>query len=288
MPGAVATLLPDGNRLHLQHGPIDLIIGADGDTVRAFHAAQVRFETVLDELVGELPNLRKSNGTRPKGHIACVMYDAVAPLVCDYFVTPMAAVAGSVAETILQAMVGATELKRAYVNNGGDIALHLSTGSEFTMAIAGPLNQDLGRITLNAQTAVRGLATSGQGGRSHSFGIADAVTVLADTAASADVAATLIANAVDLPGHANISKEPANALDPDSDLGARCVVTHVGALSQDEVSLALDRGRKTADHMRDRGLIHSASLFLRDQNCTTGQSGIHDIQRGKTLEYARS
>ncbi|SDE38226.1 hypothetical protein [Ruegeria marina] len=30
MTTAVAALLPDGKRLHLQHGPIDLIIGAEG------------------------------------------------------------------------------------------------------------------------------------------------------------------------------------------------------------------------------------------------------------------
>ena len=48
---------------------------------------------------------------------------------------------------------------------------------------------------------MRGIATSGWRGRSFSLGIADAVTVLAATAAEADAAATVIANAVDLPGH---------------------------------------------------------------------------------------
>ena len=48
---------------------------------------------------------------------------------------------------------------------------------------------------------MRGIATSGWRGRSFSLGIADAVTVLAATAAEADAAATMIANAVDLPGH---------------------------------------------------------------------------------------
>ena len=40
---------------------------------------------------------------------------------------------------------------------------------------------------------VRGVATSGWRGRSHSLGIADSVTVLAATAAMADAAATVIA-----------------------------------------------------------------------------------------------
>jgi hypothetical protein len=44
-----ARLLPDGRRLHLQHGPIDLIIGAEGAREVAFAAARVRFETLLKE-----------------------------------------------------------------------------------------------------------------------------------------------------------------------------------------------------------------------------------------------
>ena len=66
---------------------------------------------------------------------------------------------------------------------------------------------------------MRGIATSGWRGRSFSLGIADAVTVLADRAAAADAAATIIANAVDLPGHPAIVRVPACELAPDSDLG---------------------------------------------------------------------
>ena len=45
-----------------------------------------------------------------------------------------------------------------------------------------------------------GSRRAGRRGRRASLGIADAVTVLAETAARADAAATLIANTVDLPG----------------------------------------------------------------------------------------
>ena len=54
------------------------------------------------------------------------MHAAVAPFAADCFITPMAAVAGAVAEEILGAMLAAAPLDRAYVNNGGDIALHLA------------------------------------------------------------------------------------------------------------------------------------------------------------------
>ncbi|HOO40207.1 MAG TPA: hypothetical protein PK653_02085 [Syntrophales bacterium] len=59
---ATRTRLPDG-RWHFQRGPIDLVIGADGDAraVEAAHeAAWNRFESVLAELVAELPALRRA------------------------------------------------------------------------------------------------------------------------------------------------------------------------------------------------------------------------------------
>lgn len=270
MTGAVAALLPDGERLHLQHGPIDLIIGADGDRAAAFSAAARRFETVLEELVAELPLLRRAVGERPEGRIARRMYQAARPHGA-VFVTPMAAVAGAVADEVLAAMVAAAPVSRAYVNNGGDIALHLTGDARFRMGIAGDDNARLGEIDIAAADPVRGIATSGQRGRSLSLGIADAVTVLAGSAAAADVAATLIANAVDLPGHGAVRRVAARERDPDSDLGERLVVTHVGPLTGAEVAAALSNGARVAQDMRDGGLIHMAALFLRGQSLIVGQ-----------------
>ena len=126
----------------------------------------------------------------------------------------------------------------------------------------------VGKTTIRADDAVRGVATSGRHGRSYSLGIADAVTVLADSAARADAAATLIANAVDLPGHPAIRRVPARDLDPDSDLGARPVTTEVGALTRDEVAHALESGVEEAERMRADGLIVAAVLCLDDQVAT--------------------
>ena len=109
--GPVARILPCGTRLHLQHGPIDLVIGADGDREAAFAAAKARFEVVLEELVGELP-LLKSQVTAyspcPVGAISQRMDQATRPH-CQTFVTRMAAVAGAVADTVLEAMQGHPE-----------------------------------------------------------------------------------------------------------------------------------------------------------------------------------
>lgn len=262
--GAQVAWLADGRRLHLHHGPIDLLIEAQGaGRAPALARAVARFDTLLAGLVEELPALRRPlDGTRFADPVARRMADAIAPYKGVY-VTPMAAVAGAVADEILAGIVAHGGIERAWVNNGGDIAFHLSAGRSLrAMGPAGP-------IELDAHSRARGMATSGRGGRSHSLGIADSVTVLAADAAGADVAATLIANAVDLPGHAAITRVPANSLSPDSDLGARPVTVALGPLAPGEVAEALARGRALAGNLRARGLIHEALLSLCGQVLTT-------------------
>ncbi len=257
-------MLPDGRRLHLHHGPIDLIIDAEGPAREpALRAASERFETVLVELVPELALLRMPVSQDPAlaGAIARRMRDAAAPFA-PLFITPMAAVAGAVADTILATMISGRDLTRAYVNNGGDVALHLTGDERFTAAIAAGRTD---RVVVTAESPARGIATSGRRGRSLSFGIADGVTVLAPTAAQADAAATMIANAVDLPGSSKITRKPARELDPDSDLGALPVTVEVAPLNATDIDAALDRGRRFADRCLSRGLICAAHLTLAGQ-----------------------
>lgn len=263
-----ASLLPDG-RLHLNHGPIDLIIQAWGaERLVAFTQATMRFQSVLNALAGELPLLRAPvSNTRPSGEIAQMMANAAARHT-ETFVTPMAAVAGAVADAVCHAMCDGLRLDKAYVNNGGDIAIHLATGQQLNCAIHAGM--DAGAVLLSADQPARGLATSGWRGRSHSLGIADAVTVIARSAADADVAATLIANAVDLPDHPAITRLAAKTLSPDSDLGDQAVTTAVGPLTNTEVSSALTAGQTLANDMIASGKIIAAALFLRGQNCYAG------------------
>jgi len=262
--------LADGRRLHLQDGPIDLIVeawGSEASLRAAYDAAARRFTGLLDTLCEELPELRKaahSTGCALRGTVARRMHAAVAPFASEHFITPMAAVAGAVAEEILGAMVAAANLKRAYVNNGGDIALHLAQGEHFTMGLVDRPDQPglMQTTMIGADDAARGVATSGRHGRSFSLGIADAVTVLARTASQADAAATIIANAVDLPGHPAIARCPAHDLQPDSDLGALLVTRDVGALQACEIASALEAGADKARALLARGLIESAALRL--------------------------
>jgi ApbE superfamily uncharacterized protein (UPF0280 family) len=276
--GAQVSWLPDGRRLHMNHGPIDLIVeafGADDERQAAYEQAASRFATILEELVAELPELRRPAGAAPRvfaGAAARAM-EAAACRFADAgrtFATPMAAVAGAVADAVLAAMVAGRRLDRAYVNDGGDVALHLSPGQSLRLAIGGKDEALCDRVLVRAEDGVRGIATSGWRGRSHSFGIADAVTVLAHDAASADVAATLIANAVDLPGHPAVLRRPATALAPDSDLGERLVTVAVGTLSLDEVDEALGRGAAVAEVFYRRGWIAGAVLFLAGEGRVCG------------------
>jgi len=276
MTRSQAHLLPDGRRLHLHDGPIDLVIGADGatgDVARAYDAARDRFATILDELCEELSLLRQATGPPPRGVVARRMWRATRVHSERIFITPMAAVAGAVAEEVLGAMTAAANLERAYVNNGGDIAFHLSPASEFRIGLIDRPDQPslFAHTRIRWSDRIRGIATSGWRGRSFSLGIADAVTVLAATASVADAAATIIANAVDLPGHPAITRIPAEEIQPDNDLGARPVTRGVGVLSPGEIATALDPGQSSAEAMIEKEIIAAAALHLAGVTRTIGE-----------------
>lgn len=268
--------LPDGRRLHLGDGPIDLIVEAWGarDAIEAaYQAAVARFRTILDELCVELPALRaRAGAAAPQSPVGLRMARAVAPYAASYFITPMAAVAGAVADEIADVMTAAAPLARCAVNNGGDIALRLTPGESFALGLVDRPDKPslFARATIDAEDGIGGVATSGWRGRSFSLGIADAVTILARNAAEADAAATLVANAVDLPGHRAIARAPADALQPDSDLGARLVTRGVGALSQADIDAALTRGLEKAREFENSGRIRAAALHLAGRTMTIG------------------
>jgi uncharacterized protein len=276
--------LPDG-RLHLNHGPIDLVIEAFGERAEveaAYDQAWIRFPVILPELTRQLATLRRPMGEAMpalEGAVARRMAEAVWPFR-QRFITPMAAVAGAVAEEVLAALVAGRRLAKAYVNDGGDIALHLGPGERFTAGIVAELKapaiaaypEIAGRAEIAASDAVRGIATSGRGGRSFSLGIADAVTVLARRAADADAAATMIANAVDL-DHPAVLRRPAASLDPDSDLGDLPVTVGLGDLSPGAIAAALDAGLARAREYAQAGLILAAMLQLRGQRRIASADG---------------
>jgi len=267
----------DKNRWHFNHGPIDIVAEAFGDpyAVAAAHdAAWARFGHVLGELVQELPLLRlpASDNMRPRGVVGRRMWDACAAF-SPMFITPMAAVAGSVAQELI-AFYERPGIERAWINNGGDIALHLAPGQSARVGVyadlarfdwrdGGILTTD-GQFEISAEQPVRGVATSGWRGRSFSLGIADSVTVLAATAAEADAAATVIANAVDV-DDAAIQRRPANERKDDTDLGDLPVTVDVPPLAPAQVKSALDTGAVCARVLQKGGLIWAALLVCQGQ-----------------------
>ena len=263
-PGLQASLFGAGQRLHIQHGPTDLVIDADGPgRLMLFEVAVDAMRDVLAGLAAELAHLRApwDAADPPTGPVARRMH-AACTVAGGRFVTPMAAVAGAIADHILGRMLAsrhAATATKVSVNNGGDIAFWTGDGAITRAAIAGP---EGAAITLHGPTGWRGMATSGQGGRSLSPGIADSVTVLADCAANADIAATLIAGAVDCPDAAGIERRPARDIDPDSDLGARLVTISVPQLGPSQVKAALGAGRRLAENMMRGGGIAGVVLEL--------------------------
>lgn len=271
---AQAVFLPDG-RLHLQDGPIDCLVRAwgDADELRAaYRQAAQAFPVILPELCTELGHLRAPlPSLAPSGAVARAMHAAVAPYALG-FITPMAAVAGAVADRVLAALVKGRTLARAFVNNGGDIAFHLAAGESLRAGLVTDLTSPAldGAFLLQSSMHARGLATSGRackgnGGRSFSLGIADSVSVLARSAAQADAAATVIGNAVDLPDHPAVMRRPAAEIDPDSDLGEKLVTWELGTLETSEIASALEAGRRVANDLHTNSLIEGAVLCLRGQ-----------------------
>ncbi|MCG6873699.1 MAG: UPF0280 family protein [Betaproteobacteria bacterium] len=272
----------DARRWHFQHGPIDLVLEAWGedDAVRAgYERAWHRFEGMLEELVAELPRLRSPVGeaTGATGVVARRMVAACLPFR-SVFITPMAAVAGSVADEVLAAMVSAPGMSKAYVNNGGDISLHIAPKETFRVGVANDPRHAMrhghayaldGSFEVDAGLPVRGIATSGWRGRSWSLGIADSVTVLAGSAAAADAGATLIANAVNV-DHPAVERAVARDVDDNTDLGNRLVTVGVGILPEDSLALALDQGAAVASDFVRRGLIWCALLTLQGAHRIAG------------------
>ena len=279
---AARTDLGDG-RWHFSHGPMDVILKLEGDADAvsdALTSAWGRFEVLLPELVSELKLLRQPvrsgvsvENSNISGVTARQMYKACYPF-CSNFITPMAAVAGAVAQDLIT-RCQIPGITRAWANNGGDIALYLAPGQSVQIglfadlarfkAMAGSTGIQLdGHFEVRSDMPVRGVATSGWRGRSLSMGIADSVTVLAASAAQADAAATMIANAVNVQ-HPAIERMPAHQCRDDSDLGDRLVTVKVPVLPADLVAEALSHGLAVAQEMQATGLIFAAALVCQGQ-----------------------
>ena len=275
---------------------MDIVIGADpvgphgpAAVEDAHENAWACFVPLLDELMQEWPVLRlpvQAHQPCPlQGAVARRMWLACSPWAAQHFITPMAAVAGSVAQSLI-ASYDRPGVARAWVNNGGDIALHLAPGQSARVGLYADLarlpvhgwGQDIpldGAFDVTHAMPVRGVATSGWRGRSFSFGIADSVTVLAATAAQADAAASMIANAVKV-NHPGIVRQPAHSLRDMTDLGNMAVTVNVPALPPALVQQALQAGWQCARECQAQGWIAAAFLVCQGQSMALTLGGAVD------------
>ena len=256
----------EDNKLFLRHGPINIVLEAIGiDKDLAYQNVKEYFETILEQLVLDMDLLKKEVVFNRKfnNKISQSMQDATEKFT-PTFITPMAAVAGSIADNILRVLINDTNLEKAYVNNGGDVSFYLNENQTMKSSLAAIPNM-IAEIKYKDKS--RGIATSGWRGKSFSRGIADSVTVLADNAAMADAAATMIGNAVDIYNHPKIKKQPANEMYEDSDLKNLLITVEVGLLTKVEIKEALKNGYQTALQYINKDLINTALIQLSEYFC---------------------
>jgi hypothetical protein len=180
----------------------------------------------------------------------------------DGDLTPMAAVAGTIADAVADWLFE-RGLTRVIVDNGGDIAIRLARGERATVGVRPQITSRLIShvIYLDSSRSAWGVTTSGMGGRSFTRGIASAVTVLADNASLADAAATAVANSCFVEDK-SILQLPAQNIDPNSDLADIHVTSEVKLLSTESIRKAVGNARRKADNLFQKDLIIGAFIAL--------------------------
>jgi ApbE superfamily uncharacterized protein (UPF0280 family) len=197
----------------------------------------------------------------PQDELALSMINSTRA-IGDEDLTPMAAVAGTIADAVANWLFerGAT---RVIVDNGGDIAVRLADGETVTVGVRPQvISRHISHVIyLDSGRSTWGVTTSGVGGRSLTRGIASAVTVLANNASVADAAATAIGNACYVQDDL-IIQMPAEKIDPTSDLKDIPATTEVGPLSSEKILTAINSARKKADDLAQKGFIVGAFIAL--------------------------
>jgi len=184
----------------------------------------------------------------------------------DPTVTPLIGVAGATADEVADFIYNTGEVSKVVVNNGGDIAIRLREQETVKVGIKTDINEKgiSHIVTVTVKSGIRGIATSGFGGRSFTRGIANAAVAIADDSISADVAATLIGNATEIESPC-VVKTSARNLNPNTDIPHLYVTTSIGHLERWEIVQAIDQGIKRAKAFENKGLIIGAFVAVRDQ-----------------------
>lgn len=266
-------MLPDG-AVMAECGPMRLVISAAVGKVTqretAVQAAETSFtyleriarlRGVLSRRMDEIPkDLEDSLGLQMVRSVLAVG---------DEDLTPMAAVAGTIADAVADYLF-ARGMSKVVVDNGGDVAVRLRRGASVRVGI----RPEVGRqditvvIALDSRSGSWGVTTSGFGGRSLTRGVASAVTVIARSASVADAASTAIANASFVTDDGVIQRR-AEEIEPQTDLVGLPVTVKVAQLAQEKKIRAVSNAIKRAEALIDKDIIFGAFVAVQGEVAMT-------------------
>jgi hypothetical protein len=266
MTDQLIVTLEDQTGVMAENGPMRIIIQAwdhkHPQARLAFKAAEFAF-TCLEQVAAHHEILK---------HVHCHLPDELPPIprvmvesvmaTRERDLTPMAAVAGSIADAVADWLFN-RGMSRVIVNNGGDIAIRLAENETARVGIRPHIQHAYVShvVELSSCHPSWGVNTSGLGGRSLTRGIASAVTSFAKTSALADATATAIANACFVRDDA-IVQAMAQTIDPYTDIPGVPVTVKVGHLKTNRITQAMEKALNKAEHYIELGLIQGALISM--------------------------
>jgi len=256
----------DGGQILAECGPMRLVIAAwlGGIPQRelCIRAAEEAF-LLLERIARQRRLLSRLYRAVPgdlEDFLAMKMIRSV--LAVDEALTPMAAVAGTIADGVA-AFLSRRGMTKVIVNNGGDVAIGTGPGVSVNVGIRPDLAQsgieDI--LTLGDERPSWGVATSGLEGRSLTQGVASAATIIAGSASLADAAATCVANASYVEDE-TVIRRPAEELDEQTDIPGIAVTIQAGPFTEEKKDLALSGAMNKAEEFINKGLIFGAYIVV--------------------------
>jgi ApbE superfamily uncharacterized protein (UPF0280 family) len=263
-----------GGAVMVECGPMRLVIEARvGKVAQLQQALRAADEAVrfLEGVATARPFLgRDYRGFTPQitDPLALKMVASI-QAVGDEDLTPMAAVAGTIADAVADFLFE-RGMTRVLVDNGGDLAIRCCAGEPVAVGIRP--NVESKRIAqvlvLGPERTAWGIATSGLGGRSLTRGVLEAATVVAADASLADAAATAVANASYVEDSA-VVQTPAEAIDPRTDIAGLCVTAGVGPLSEEKKNQAVNQAIRRAEKLIDNHIVLGAFVACQGRTAMT-------------------
>lgn len=262
---AFAYILRDG-RIFVDYGPVSMIVTVQNPSMDIFETKNLIERWVYQSLVSlskELNTLKKypeEIETEFESDLAKNMLLSVKATGYPKL-TPMSAVAGTIADKIAELLVQ-TGAEKVIVNNGGDIAIRMKEGDQLIVGIKRSLREDanIDKYILR-NNHIRGIATSGFGGRSFTQGVADSVTVFSESASLADAFATYLADMTHICSD-KVHEAIASDIDPETDIGDQKIVISIDSLSELEIKEAFDNLNRVVEQPLQEKKIDKVICYI--------------------------